>query len=188
MMDNWEERIPPPFFHLRQRNIMHKDLSPQQLQKAIEQYMEKENMDPPPKPQVTIPASMSFQSSPVEFAQPVQEQLPSPKMELYPIEEDLADLLNHAVNNLNMKLETPENIFLQQVLRELYRLKAEVIKLAESINPVTQMLPSEPEVQPRKKQLLFKKMEEDDKEENETPERVQRSRRSTKKTKRNAKK
>jgi hypothetical protein len=46
-------------------------------------------------------------------------------MELYPIEEDLADLLNHAVNNLNMKLETPENIFLQQVLRELYRLKAE---------------------------------------------------------------
>jgi hypothetical protein len=52
MMDNWEERIPPPFFHLRQRNIMHKDLSPQQLQKAIEQYMEKENMDPPPKPQV----------------------------------------------------------------------------------------------------------------------------------------
>ncbi len=165
-------------------------LTPQQQQEAIEQYLERNpNVlnEPQTRRPVTVAANMNFQ--PIEEPSPepgtfTQAPAEEPPLKLVSPDPDLVDVLRYSLNVGKFDLLTPENVFLQQVLRRLSELEQRMDmlpqKLAKSVLD-TPVGPTGKPVFPENKpptQLIFRETsnnttaeteDEDQEEETEVP-------------------
>jgi len=139
-------------------------LTPEQLQDAITQYLKDNPEQSPtlkqPRRLVTVPANIKPPLPELEDDnfQPLNTPQLEPTLMLVAMEEDLVQCLQHAIDVDHMKLNTPENVFIQQALRELTKVVARLDKLIHP-QPQEQEIPvqqasSQYPAQPT--QLIFK--------------------------------
>jgi len=102
-------------------------MDPQLMQKALEEYFafhpeedprrrDDDRWVPVERPTISTTVVPSSQKTP-------QPDSGVPSLKLIPPDPDLVDALRYALNVDSMKLLTPENVFLQQVLRRLKELE-----------------------------------------------------------------
>lgn len=103
-------------------------LTPSEMQQAIEDYMSRKSgssgqWEVAPIKQEGVSAAMANKG----FV-PVQPQQANtnPPFNVIPLPEDLKAVLVEAVTNRQMELFTPENVFIQQALREIKELRKDI--------------------------------------------------------------
>jgi|688.fasta_scaffold63465_5 hypothetical protein len=101
-------------------------LTPSEMQQAMQEFMQRKagvESQWEVSPIKSVETSMANNGF-VPVQQPQYEQQPSvPQFNVVPLPDDLKAVLVESVSNRQMELFTPENVFLQQVLREVKELR-----------------------------------------------------------------
>lgn len=105
-------------------------LTPAEMQQAIQEYMNRNGSssnqwEVAPIKQDGVSAAMANKGFTPIQSQP--QQVPgNPQFNVIPLPDDLKAVLVEAVTNRQMELFTPENVFIQQALREIKELRKDI--------------------------------------------------------------
>lgn len=105
-------------------------LTPSEMQQAIQEFMSRKGDSSgqwevaPIKQEGAIAAMANKGFTPVQ-TQP-QQMSGNPQFNVIPLPDDLKAVLIEAVTNRQMELFTPENVFIQQALREIKELRKDI--------------------------------------------------------------